>query len=171
MHSLNKGKRGELEFAKLCTYEGYPSRRTQQYCGDAGDADIIGLDFLHVEVKRVEPKNFNIAKFMQQAIDDAAEGLIPIVAHRFNNCEWLITMRGEDLTHIVIDWLKAPDNWLNDIFVDKKRFNLYDELLLQPEYTVLEYIKGDMVLITMRFADWIDIYREWEAGRGDSDKG
>jgi hypothetical protein len=108
LHSLNKGKNGEREFAKLCTFNGYPARRSQQYCGDAGDADIVGLPFCHVEVKRVE--KLNIQDAVDKAIRLKREGEIPIVAHRKNNCDWLITMR---------------------------------------------------------FNDWIDIYREYEAGRGD----
>jgi hypothetical protein len=164
MHSLKKGKNGELEFAKLCTFNGYPARRSQQYCGDAGDADVIGLPFCHVEVKRVEPKNFNIAKFMQQAIDDAAEGLIPIVAHRFNNCEWLITMREFDFAVMLNEYLKSKDEPPMIKLVEKARFNIYDELI---DTECIYYVKGYRQLVTLGFELFIDIYREWEAGRGD----
>ncbi len=102
LHSLNKGKNGEREFAKLCTFNGYPARRSQQYCGDAGDADIVGLPFCHVEVKRVE--RLNIQDAINQSCRDAKEGLIPIVAHRKNNCDWLITMRAEDFFTIFREW-------------------------------------------------------------------
>ena len=33
---------------------------------------------------------------MSQAIGDARDGELPIVAHRKNNCGWLITMRLDD---------------------------------------------------------------------------
>ncbi len=168
MNSRDKGCRGEREFSNLCKAEGYETRRSQQYCGVAGDADVIGLPFLHVEVKRVEPKHFSIGKFMQQAIDEAKEGLIPVVAHRFNNCEWLITMRIDDFTEVATEWLVGVDEDFNEIQVSKERFNIYDEFAGQPRFTAISYFKGDTELITMRFSEWIELYREWEAGRVDN---
>lgn len=89
INSRNKGKRGELEFAKLCQKQGYTkSRRGQQYSGIEGE-DVVGLPGIHVEVKRVE--SLNIEKALQQAIRDAGD-LIPIVAHRKNREDWKITM-------------------------------------------------------------------------------
>lgn len=94
MNSKQKGIKGEREFASLCRQHGYDVRRTQQYCGNTGDAaDVIGLPGIHVEVKRVE--RLNIDDAMTQAKRDC-HGLVPIVAHRKNNCEWYITMRAED---------------------------------------------------------------------------
>lgn len=71
INSRNKGKRGELEFAKLCQKQGYTdSRRGQQYSGIEGE-DVVGLPGIHVEVKRVE--SLNIEKALQQAIRDAGD--------------------------------------------------------------------------------------------------
>ena len=92
VNSKAKGNRGEREFAKLCRFEGYNARRGQQYNGVEGE-DVIGLSGVHVEVKRVE--RLNIWEAMAQSIRDA-KGAVPIVAHRKNNCEWLITMRAAD---------------------------------------------------------------------------
>lgn len=87
-----------MEFAKLCSEHGFNSRRTQQYCGNTGDAaDIVGLPGIHVEVKRVEALNIN--KAMEQSERDAHEkgdNEIPIVAHRKNRTDWLITMKASD---------------------------------------------------------------------------
>lgn len=98
INSKTKGKVGELEFCKVCKSEGYDVRRSAQFCGNTGDAaDVIGLDGIHVEVKRVE--KLNIQDAMSQAIRDSEaenKGNLPIVAHRKNNCDWLITMRSED---------------------------------------------------------------------------
>lgn len=89
INSRDKGKRGELEFAKLCQKQGYTdSRRGQQYSGIEGE-DVVGLPGIHVEVKRVE--SLNIEKALQQAIRDA-DDLIPIVAHRKNREDWKVTM-------------------------------------------------------------------------------
>lgn len=108
MNSKAKGKRGELEFAALCREHGYDCRRTAQYCGNTGEAaDVVGLPGIHVEVKRVE--RLNIDDAMAQAIRDS-KGLKPvIVAHRKNNCEWLITMRAEDWFPQYAEWEAGLD--------------------------------------------------------------
>ena len=100
INSKQKGARGEREFAKLCRDNGYNARRGQQYNGIEGD-DVVGLDGIHVEVKRVE--RLNIEDAMSQAKVDA-KGKLPIVAHRKNNCEWLITMRAEDWFKLYREW-------------------------------------------------------------------
>ena len=89
-----KGKRGEREFASLCRSYGYQARRGQQYAGANGDADVVGLPGIHVEVKRVE--RLDLLGAMSQSKADAREDELPIVAHRRNNARWLITMDAED---------------------------------------------------------------------------
>ena len=51
---------------------------------------LCGLDYIHIEVKRVE--NLNIDKAMEQAKRDAKDGLIPAVFHRKNGKKWKVTM-------------------------------------------------------------------------------
>lgn len=102
INSKRKGKRGELEFSNLCKEHGFNTRRSQQYSGINGDADVVGLDGVHIEVKRVE--RLNIEKALQQAERDSKEGEIPIVAHRRNREEWKVTMRAED-------WFKLYKAW------------------------------------------------------------
>lgn len=104
MNSKQKGKRGELEFAHFCRDEGYEVRRTAQYCGNTGDAsDCVGLDGIHIEVKRVE--RLNIEEAMAQAVRDSqGSGDMPIVAHRRNNCDWLITMKASDWFALYREW-------------------------------------------------------------------
>jgi len=104
INSKRKGKRGELEFSNLCKEHGFNTRRSQQYSGINGDADVVGLDGIHVEVKRVE--RLNISNAMQQAIRDSKEGEIPIVAHRKNRENWKVTMKLDD-------WFKFYKAWLN----------------------------------------------------------
>lgn len=98
----DKGKRGEREWAAVCRENGYDCRRGQQYCGINGDADVIGLPGIHQEVKRVE--RLNIETAMSQARHDAKPGEIPIVAHRRNNCRWLVTMDAEDWFALYREW-------------------------------------------------------------------
>jgi len=102
VNSRAKGNRGEREWAKMCRDHGYgEARRGQQYCGIAGDADVVGVPGFHLEIKRVE--RLNIHDAMAQAIGDAAPGDTPVVCHRKDRTEWLVTMRAEDwfgiLTH------------------------------------------------------------------------
>ena len=98
INSKNKGRVGEREFAKFLRAHGFSeARRGQQYSGIEGE-DVIGLPGHHVEVKRVE--RLNIHDAMNQSISDANEQ-IPIVAHRKNRTEWLVTMRAEDFLEMV----------------------------------------------------------------------
>lgn len=90
MNSRNKGKRGELEAAKVLKEYGYETRRGQQYSGATGDADVVGLPGVHLEIKRVE--KLNISEAMKQSIRDARDGELPVVMHRKNRETWLVTM-------------------------------------------------------------------------------
>lgn len=94
LNSRDKGKRGELELSHKLESYGYPARRGQQYCGANGDADVLGLPGIHIEVKRVE--KLNLYDAMSQAISDAKEGEYPTVFHRKNHSDWLVTMRFDD---------------------------------------------------------------------------
>ena len=93
-NSRAKGAAGERELANLLKEQGYEARRGQQYCGANGDADVLGLDGIHIEVKRVE--RLNIDEAIEQAVRDAREGEKPAVFHRKNRKSWLVTMRFED---------------------------------------------------------------------------
>ena len=92
MNSKKKGSRGELELSHKLNDLGFHTRRGQQYSGIEGE-DVVGLDGVHIECKRVE--KLNVDKAMEQAIKDG-HGEIPIVCHRKNRKDWLVTMRLED---------------------------------------------------------------------------
>ena len=47
INSKRKGKAGELELSHKLKDYGYDCHRSQQYCGSAGDADVVGLDGIH----------------------------------------------------------------------------------------------------------------------------
>lgn len=100
VNSRAKGKRGELSLAKYLRDAGYTdARRSAQYCGANGDADIVdALPGLHIECKRVEKLNLDAA--MEQSKRDAREGGIPVVIHRKSRQEWRITMTLEDFLQI-----------------------------------------------------------------------
>ena len=104
-NSREKGKRYERHVASLFKAEGYDARRGQQYSGIGGD-DVVGVPHIHVECKHQE--KMQLYDWVSQSKRDAKENEIPIVVHKKNNC--------------------------ND-------------------------------LVTMEFSDWIQLYREWEAGK------
>lgn len=95
INSNRKGKVGELELVNLFKSYGFENAmRSQQYCGANHDADIVGMEDLHIEVKRVE--RLNIENAIEQTKRDKKENELGIVAHRKNNKEWLVTMTFTD---------------------------------------------------------------------------
>lgn len=107
MNSRNKGKRGELEAAHLLQKYGYDARRGQQFSGANGDADVVGLPDIHLEIKRVEKLNIDDA--LQQSIRDAREAEVPVVMHRKNRTEWKVTMLFEDWINMYKAWEKRNE--------------------------------------------------------------
>jgi Holliday junction resolvase len=104
MNSRNKGKRGELEVAHLLQKHGYDARRGQQFSGANGDADVVGLPGIHIEVKRVE--KLNVENAMDQSIRDAKEGEKPAVFHRKDRRKWLVTMPFDEWIEMYEAWAK-----------------------------------------------------------------
>lgn len=105
INSKQKGARGERELSRKLQEFGYITRRSVQYNGKAeeGQADIVGLPYIHVEVKRVE--RLNIYDAIEQAKRDSKKSdNLPAVFHRKNNCEWLVTMRLEDWLELYRDY-------------------------------------------------------------------
>lgn len=95
-----KGSAGERELANKLKEHGFSARRTQQFCGAAGDADITcqELSSYHIECKRVE--KLNIDKAMDQALNDC-HNATPVCMHRRNHKPWLVTMYLEDWISLV----------------------------------------------------------------------
>lgn len=94
MNSRDKGCRGERELANKLKEYGYDCRRGQQYCGANGDADVVGLDGVHIECKRTE--RLSLYDALAQAKADAKDGEMPVVMHRKNHCEWVVVQPLED---------------------------------------------------------------------------
>jgi len=102
INSNSKGKRYEREIAKYLRDNGYlKARRSQQYCGDSGDCDVVGLPGIHIEAKCVE--KFNLYKAMEQAKSDAKDHNVPTVWHRRNNKKTVVIMD-------IDDWLNLYDS-------------------------------------------------------------
>lgn len=105
MNSRQKGARGEREAANLLKKYGYETRRGQQFSGANGDADVVGLPHVHLEIKRVEKLNIDDA--LQQSIREARENEVPVVMHRKNRTDWKITLQ-------FTDWIEMYKAWENE---------------------------------------------------------
>lgn len=93
VNSKQKGARFERQLSSKFRDYGYDSRRTAQYCGNTGDAsDVVGLEGIHIEAKHQE--RMQLYDWMDQAKRDSKNtGNMPVVFHKKNNCEILVTMQ------------------------------------------------------------------------------
>ena len=90
VNSKQKGARFERLLASKLREFGYSdARRGQQYCGSNGDADVVGLPHLHIEAKHQE--KMCLYDWMAQAIRDARTEEIPVVIHKKNNADILVS--------------------------------------------------------------------------------
>lgn len=106
INSKKKGSAGERELANKLKEYGYNCRRTQQFCGNTGQADdVIGLDYIHIECKRVE--RLNIDEAIEQAIRDTKDNKYPTVFHRKNRKDWLVTMRLDDWVQLYREYYSS----------------------------------------------------------------
>jgi len=106
-NSREKGKRGEREFAAFLRSTGFDARRTQQFSGDAGTADVdSSIDGVHWEVKR--RSGIASLRFMEQAERDSLES-IPVVAMREDRGPWHLMILAEDLERFARKIVDALD--------------------------------------------------------------
>lgn len=103
INSREKGKRFERKLASILKKDyGYDCRRGQQYCGANGDADVIGLPGIHIEAKHQE--KMQLYDWINQAKRDAKDGLLPVVFHKKNDCEILVSMTLDTFMKIYPEW-------------------------------------------------------------------
>lgn len=99
INSRTKGKRGELELAQLLRNQGHiDARRGVQYSGLKGDADVVGVQGIHIECKRCQ--QVSDERWLQQAEHDARLGDIPVVIYRRNHEDWKLLIR-QDLANLI----------------------------------------------------------------------
>ena len=99
-NSRQKGKRGELDAADaLRRLFLWTARRTQQFKGtsDSSDVEVAETPDAFWEVKREE--RLNVFKAMDTAVAEAGPKL-PVLMHRRNRTDWLVTVRLADLVRL-----------------------------------------------------------------------
>ena len=110
VNSKQKGARFERLLASRFRDYGYDeARRTAQYCGNTGDAsDVVGLPGIHIEAKHQE--QMRLYDWIDQAKRDAeagGEGKLPVVFHKKNNAEILVTMTMDGWMQLYREWQNA----------------------------------------------------------------
>jgi Holliday junction resolvase len=98
-NSRRKGAEGEREFAAYLRERGHFARRGQQYAGGPDSPDIVTDLPMHFEVKRVQ--RLDLQGAMLQAVTEAPKDKTPIVAHRRNREQWLVTLRADDFFDLI----------------------------------------------------------------------
>lgn len=109
VNSKRKGARYEREVASVLREYGYDARRTAQYCGKSEEsADVVGLPYMHIECKHYANRAFDY-DWIDQARRDANDR-IPIVIHRTDNHDSLVTMRIDDFMKIYREYELTRSN-------------------------------------------------------------
>lgn len=104
---------GERELANKLKEYGYNTRRGQQYNGLEGE-DVVGLDYIHIECKRVE--KLNLENAILQAKQDSEKEQFPAVFHRKNRQKWLVTME-------LSTWIQLYNSYYSDMKLQEYEFN------------------------------------------------
>lgn len=98
MHSKRKGAVGERLAAESVREHWGPAyreaRRGVQYKGGPDSPDLAELPGIHAEVK--VRKALSVAKFMDQAQDEAADEDVPVVLMKAWRTGWFVMIRIED---------------------------------------------------------------------------
>ena len=123
INSKKKGKNYELEVCKNLKDLGYSDvKRSVQYCGnntDSNNADVIGLDGIHIECKHYNSTAFKY-EWLEQAVRDSNNSAnLPAVFHRINNEKTVVTMRIED-------WIKLYDEYYKNLHKNYRLQILYE---------------------------------------------
>ena len=97
----DKGARFERQIANDLKALGYDaSRGHQSNGGSALEPDVRGIPGVHIECKAVE--RLNLRSAMEQSERDAGDDEVPIVVHKQNRKEVLVTMRWSDFQEIAV---------------------------------------------------------------------
>lgn len=101
-----KGARFERIIASYFRDWGYKAFRTAQYEGKSGNcADVEGVPYIHIECKHCE--RMQLYDWMSQAVRDTEASKrddLPVVIHKANNKDVLVTMRFCDWIHLYKEW-------------------------------------------------------------------
>lgn len=105
INSRQKGARGERELAQklieMFSLDKKTTYRGVQHSGGPDSPDIKSAEMdsiWHIECKRVN--RLNLLNAMEQASRDSSETQVPVVIHRADRQEWLITVKLDDFIEL-----------------------------------------------------------------------
>lgn len=104
VNSRAKGARGERAFAALLRNYGLGAYRGQQFRGGSDSPDVVCPDLPHVhfEVKNCVASTV-FYEWVEQAIRDAEEGKLRVVAHRAKHHDWICILPVQDFMRLVLN--------------------------------------------------------------------
>ena len=99
----SKGRRAEIELARYLKDHGIESARPGDPLNYGQQADVMGVDGVHIECKRHE--RLEIARWYQQAETDAQrmQDGRPAVIYRQNRRPWMIVLSLSDFLSLMED--------------------------------------------------------------------
>jgi hypothetical protein len=105
LHALNKGKRAEREVISIlqpvvtqlyrAAHITPPTLQRNTIQSDDGGCDLVGLDWLALEVKHQE--TFHLNEWWVQTVTQAYRGgkrRVPVLWYKRNNVQWRVRMPG-----------------------------------------------------------------------------
>lgn len=136
----NKGKRGEREVInllqpivdKVAAEVGVEAPKLMRGWGAArrGDHDVHGLEWLSLEVKRVENLS-GLGSWWRQCCKQAGKGQTAVLLYRPNNVKWKVKMR----VPVRIGGRGSTRHVLAPVTVDIETFLVYFEERVRVELT------------------------------------
>lgn len=101
INSRNKGKVNERAWASICTNEGYPARRGQQFRGGDDSPDVVceSLPMFHFEVK--SGKRPHLWDALSQAERDQKTGQFAVAALHKDHHPWQVAMSADTFFRLV----------------------------------------------------------------------
>lgn len=120
--SRDKGKRGELEVAKLLRDKGFNAKRGVQHKGGPDSPDVLCAELdedFHIEVKRVE--SFSLYKALDQARCDCGITQEPIVFHRRNGQPWVVVLEADTFLDILRQKIKFEAEFIQALEKERER--------------------------------------------------
>lgn len=88
--SRQKGARGERDFRDLLRSHGFECDRDGRLAADLAH-NVQGV---HIEVKRCEA--ILMPRWIKQATDEAAPGLVPVIAYRRSHEPWRVDLPADE---------------------------------------------------------------------------
>ena len=152
--SREKGKKGELELVRILRdFYGYPVRRGKVFYHES---DVVGLDGIHIEVKRRDPLRLRDA--MVQAVKEAKirnDGM-PTVFARVDRRPWIVCS-------LFNDFVRLDPNSTTPMMMQEDRKVMENPYQVDTTYRQIKVEGQPLVVVSLE--RWMDLYGAWIDGK------